>query len=53
MKIKTCFSQILTKFCTKLLSTGDREPFIVNISHESKTEGNSEAAIWQRVCLIG
>ena len=32
---------------------GDREPIIVNISHESKSVGNSEAGIWQRMCLIG
>ena len=32
---------------------GDRELIIVNISHESKSVGNSEADIWQWVCLIG
>ena len=32
---------------------GDREPIIVNISHESKSVGNSETAIWQWMCLIG
>ena len=32
---------------------GDREPIIVNISHESKSVGNSEAAIWQWMCRIG
>ena len=32
---------------------GDREPIIVNISHESKSVRNSEAAIWQWMCLIG
>ena len=32
---------------------GDREPIIVNISHEAKSVGNSEAAIWQWMCLIG
>ena len=32
---------------------GDREPMIVNISHESKSVRNSEAAIWQWMCLIG
>ena len=30
---------------------GDQEPIIVNISHESKSVGNSEAAIWQWMCL--
>ena len=32
---------------------GDREPIIAKISHESKSVGNSEAAIWQWMCLIG
>ena len=27
--------------------TGDREPIIVNISHESESVRNFEAAIWQ------
>ena len=35
------------------IAQGDREPIIVNISHESKSVRNSEAAIWQWMCLIG
>ena len=31
----------------------DREPLIVKISHESKTEWSSEAAIWQWMRMIG
>ena len=34
------------------INVGDREP-ILNISHESNSVGNSEAAIWQWMCLIG
>ena len=41
--------QIISSRCP----IGDREPIIVNISHESKSVGNSEAAIWQWMCLIG
>ena len=36
-----------------LSSGGDREPIIVNISHESKSVGKSEAVIWQWMRLIG
>ena len=50
---------ILGKVKIKMTATffmdliGDRGPIIVNISHESKSVGNSEAAIWQWICLIG
>ena len=37
----------------KFDNLGDREPIIVIISHESKSVGNSETAIWQWMCLIG
>ena len=56
LNIITSFSQIpLGHFEPNFVYelSGDREPIIFNISHESKTEGKSEAAIWQCMCLIG
>ena len=43
----------VTRSIFLLEAPGDQEPIIVNISHESKSVRNSEAAIWQWMCLIG
>ena len=49
-----CFLNPSVKFdYIQRVTDGDREPIIVNISHESKSVGNSEAAIWQWMCMIG
>ena len=54
LEVKICLQQIISlKGQEKGAGIGDREPIIVNISHESKSGRNSETAIWQWMCLIG
>ena len=56
MEVKIFFfikKNISLKGQEKGAAKGDLESIIINLSHESKTEGNSEAAIWHWVCLIG
>ena len=54
LEVKICLKKYNVKKDKKKgrVYIGDWEPIIVNISHESKSVGKSEAAFWQWMCLI-